>query len=167
MALATRPPICGELLGSPLCEPVTAVEIGVRAATVHPVNTETIKNMTIRPCWRSASGRQPPSSGVRPRCVAWFPPTGWHRASRRAPSIRPARLCRAMAAPTWFGRAPLHAAVISSCVLPIARARTWSPRLDELCLPPAALALAVRERPGTSDLVAAVGVLAEASSFSK
>ena len=50
MALATRPPICGELLGSPLCEPVTAVEIGVRAATVHPVNTETIENMTIRPC---------------------------------------------------------------------------------------------------------------------
>ena len=50
VALATRPPICGELLGSPLCEPVTAVEIGVRAATVHPVNTETIENMTIRPC---------------------------------------------------------------------------------------------------------------------
>ena len=39
-------------------------------------------------------------------------------------SIRPARLCRAIAAPTWFGRAPLHSAVISCCVLPIARART-------------------------------------------
>jgi hypothetical protein len=39
-------------------------------------------------------------------------------------SMRPARLCRAMAAPTWFGRAPLHAALISCCVLPVAKART-------------------------------------------
>jgi hypothetical protein len=89
--------------------------------------------MTIRPCQRSASGRHPPSSGVRPRRVAWFPPTGSHRASRRALSIRPARLCRAMAAPTWFGRAPLHVAVISSCVLPVARARRAMPATSSPC----------------------------------
>jgi hypothetical protein len=39
-------------------------------------------------------------------------------------SMRPARLCREMAAPTWFGRAPLHAAAISCCVLPVASAMT-------------------------------------------
>src|SRR5215471_9816495 len=78
--------------------------------------------------------------------------------------MRPARLCRAMAAPTWFGRASSHAAVISCCVLPVARARTRSLRLDELRLPPTALAIAVRERPlGRAEvaaLAAAVGVLA-------
>jgi hypothetical protein len=36
-------------------------------------------------------------------------------------SMRPARLCRAMAAPTWFGRTPLHAVAISCCVLPVAK----------------------------------------------
>ena len=31
--------------------------------------------------------------------------------------MRRARLYRAMTTPTWFGRAPLHAAAISFCVL--------------------------------------------------
>jgi transposase-like protein len=39
-------------------------------------------------------------------------------------SMRPARLCREMAAPTWFGRAPLQAEAISCCVLPVAKAST-------------------------------------------
>src|SRR5580704_990157 len=60
--------------------------------------------------------------------------------------MRPARLCRAMAAPTWFGRAPWHAAVISCCVLPVARARTRSLRLDEPRLP-AAFATVVARGP--------------------
>jgi hypothetical protein len=33
-------------------------------------------------------------------------------------------IASAMAAPTWFGRAPLHAAAISCCVLPFAKAST-------------------------------------------
>jgi Fe-Mn family superoxide dismutase len=37
-----------------------------------------------------------------------------------------------MAMPMWFGRTPLHAAVISCRVLPVARARIWSPSLGEL-----------------------------------
>src|SRR5271169_4785834 len=51
--------------------------------------------------------------------------------------MRPARLYRAMAPPTWFGRAPLHAAAISCCVLPFAKASTCSLRVDEVRLPPA------------------------------
>src|SRR5438094_9659117 len=62
-------------------------------------------------------------------------------------SMRPARLCRAMAAPTWFGRASLHAVAISCCVLPVAKARTWSLTLGELRLPPAGFAAVVRWRP--------------------
>src|SRR6516164_10741697 len=42
--------------------------------------------------------------------------------------MRPALLCRARTTPTWFGRAPLHAAAISCCVLPVARARTLIPQ---------------------------------------
>src|ERR1700724_3097252 len=57
--------------------------------------------------------------------------------------MRPARLCRASAAPTWLGRAPLHAAAISCCVLPVASARIWSPRFDELRLRPGAFAVVV------------------------
>src|SRR5215467_4775593 len=34
--------------------------------------------------------------------------------------MRPARLCRAITTPTWLGRAPLYAAAISCCVLPVA-----------------------------------------------
>jgi hypothetical protein len=76
-------------------------------------------------------------------------------------SMRPARLCRAMAAPTWFGRAPLHAAVISCCVLPVASGSTWSPRLDEPRLPPAGLAALMRLRPrDRAGAVAFVGVAA-------
>ena len=63
-------------------------------------------------------------SGVRSWRVASSQTTAWRRASRRALQMRPARLCRARAMPTWFGRAPLHAAVISCCVLPVARATT-------------------------------------------
>src|SRR5947209_17583597 len=62
-------------------------------------------------------------------------------------SMRPARLCRAMAAPTWFGRTPLHAEAISCCVLPVAKPRTWSLRLGELRLLPAGFAAVVRRRP--------------------
>src|SRR5437763_11994697 len=61
-------------------------------------------------------------------------------------SIRPARLCRAMAAPTWFGRTPLHAVAISRFVLPVAKARTRSLRLGELRVP-AGFAAVVRLRP--------------------
>src|SRR5947207_11312191 len=52
-----------------------------------------------------------------------------------------------MAAPTWFGRTPLHAVAISCCVLPVAKARTWSLRLGELRMPPAGFAAVVRWRP--------------------
>src|ERR1700747_799824 len=75
--------------------------------------------------------------------------------------MRPARLCRAIAAPIWFGRAPLHAAVISCCVLPVARARTWSLRLGELRFPPAGFAVGISRRPAAA-CVAVVGVLPEA-----
>ena len=49
LPLAGRPPICGELDGPALCEPVTGAAVGVPFATEHPVNTEIIKSMTIRP----------------------------------------------------------------------------------------------------------------------
>src|SRR5438132_2306128 len=61
--------------------------------------------------------------------------------------MRPARLCREMTTPIWFGRAPLHAAVISCCVLPVAKARTCSPRVGEVRLPPAGFAATVSGRP--------------------
>jgi hypothetical protein len=48
LPLAAGPPICAELAGPALCEPVTGAEAGVSVATEHPVNTETIKSMTIR-----------------------------------------------------------------------------------------------------------------------
>src|ERR1700730_13623143 len=41
--------------------------------------------------------------------------------------MRPARLCREMTTPTWSGRAPLHAAVISCCVLPVAKVAGGGP----------------------------------------
>src|SRR6266446_4711346 len=85
--------------------------------------------------------------------------------------MRPARLCREMTTPTWLGRAPLHAAVISCCVLPVAKARTCSPRVGEVRLPPAGFAVAVRGRPrgraGAAALVAVVGALAEAVFFAR
>src|ERR1700719_2948696 len=37
--------------------------------------------------------------------------------------MRPARLCLEMAAPTWLGRAPLHAAAISLYVLPACKGK--------------------------------------------
>jgi hypothetical protein len=49
LLLSAGPPICGELVGPPLCEPVTGAAVGVPFATEHPVNTEIIKSMTIRP----------------------------------------------------------------------------------------------------------------------
>jgi hypothetical protein len=59
---------------------------------------------------------------IAARCVG---SVGWVAKSFPSrSSMRPARLCRASAMPTWFGRAPLHAAVISCCVLPVASART-------------------------------------------
>jgi len=85
----------------------------------------------------------------------------WRRVSHRS-SMRPVRLCRESAAPTWLARAPLHAAAISCCVLPVASARTWSPRFDELCLLPADFAVVVGGRPchraGATGFVAVIGV---------
>jgi hypothetical protein len=46
--LAAGPPICAELAAPALCEPVTGAEVCVLGVTEHPVNTETIKSMTIR-----------------------------------------------------------------------------------------------------------------------
>ena len=48
LPLAAGPPICAELADPGLCEPVTGAEVGVSVASEHPVNTETIKSMTIR-----------------------------------------------------------------------------------------------------------------------
>src|SRR5260370_10183303 len=83
--------------------------------------------------------------------------------------MRPARLCREMTTPTWFGRAALHAAVISCCVLPVAKARTCSPRVGEVRLPPAGFAAVMRGRPrgraGAAAFVARGGDLAEAVFF--
>jgi hypothetical protein len=50
LPLAAGPPICAELAGPALCEPVIGAEICVSVVTEHPVNTETIKSMTIRLC---------------------------------------------------------------------------------------------------------------------
>src|SRR5437764_11293146 len=80
--------------------------------------------------------------------------------------MRPARLCRAIAAPTWFGRAPLHAAAISGCVLPSARTRTRSLRLGELRLGLADFVVVVRgrasARAGEAAFFAAFGDLVDA-----
>src|SRR5947209_3247773 len=76
-------------------------------------------------------------------------------------SMRPARLCRAMAAPTWFGRTPLHAVAISCCVLPVAKARTRLLRLGELRAP-ACFAGVVRWRPPDRDGSAAFGAVVAA-----
>ena len=84
LPLAAGPPICAELAGPALCEPVTGAEVCVLVVTEHPVNTETIKSMTIRLRQWAGSDSQPPCSGVRPRRVAPSPPIAWHRASRRA-----------------------------------------------------------------------------------
>jgi hypothetical protein len=65
------------------------------------------------PCLSRA--QTPACCSVPADCVAYSFPS--------RSSTRPARLCRARTTPTWFGRAPLHAAVISCCVLPVARAR--------------------------------------------
>src|SRR6266446_4868107 len=58
--------------------------------------------------------------------------------------IRPARGWRCTAMPTWFGRSLGHAAYSSRRVLPVARARTRSPRpkLRALGSPPADLLVA-------------------------
>jgi hypothetical protein len=68
--------------------------------------------------------------------------------------------------PTWFGRAPLHAAAISCCVLPFAKASTRSLRVSKLPLPPAGFAAAMRRRPrdgaGAAALIAVIGILAAA-----
>jgi hypothetical protein len=45
--LPAGPPICAELAGPTLCEPVTGAKVDVSVATEHPVNTEPIKSMTI------------------------------------------------------------------------------------------------------------------------
>jgi len=61
----------------------------------------------------------------------------------------------------------LHAAAISCCVLPVASARIWSPRFDELRLRPAAFAVVVGScrRAGAAAFFAVVGRLAEAVFF--
>jgi len=85
LLLSAGPPICGELVGPALCEPVTGAAVGVPFATEHPVNTEIIKSMTIRPSHEPPAAAKPPSPGVRPRRVARSPRTASHKASRRAP----------------------------------------------------------------------------------
>src|SRR5580704_11949373 len=64
-------------------------------------------------------------------------------------------------------RAKLHAAVISCCVLPSAKATTCSPRVGEGRLPPAGFAGVVRPRcrAGAAAFVAVVAVLAETAFF--
>jgi hypothetical protein len=64
---------------------VTGAAVGVPFATEHPVNTEIIKSMTIRPSHEPPAAAKPPSPGVRPRRVARSPRTASHKASRRAP----------------------------------------------------------------------------------
>src|SRR5262249_12234105 len=125
------------------------------------------------PC--STQTRQPLAIGVgrrflifryqtAPGCVVPADGVAYSLPSRS--SMGPARLCRAMTTPTWFGRAPLHAAAISRCVLPVARARTWSPKLDEPRLRPAGLAALVRVRPrdcaGAVGFAGVAGTVAEA-----
>src|SRR6516225_11619695 len=74
-----------------------------------------------------------------------------------------------MTTPTWFGRAPLHAAVISCWVLPFAKARTRSPRVEENRFPPAGIAATVRgrrrDRAGVAAFAAVIGVLADVILF--
>jgi hypothetical protein len=82
--LAAGPLTCGDLIGPALSEPVNAAEVGVPVATEHPVNTETIKSVAIRPRRCGAIGRQRASPGIRPRRVARSPSTAWRRACRRA-----------------------------------------------------------------------------------
>jgi hypothetical protein len=49
LPLAAGPSICAERAGPAPCAPVTGAEVGVSVvATEHPVNTETIKGITIR-----------------------------------------------------------------------------------------------------------------------
>src|SRR5215469_10309339 len=99
---------------------------------------------------------------IAARCSVSLDGMAWSFPSRS--SMRPARLCRAIAAPTWVGRAPLHAAVISCCVLPVAKASTWSSRVGEVRRRAVAFAALVRprERAGAVAFVVVLGVLAEA-----
>ena len=103
---------------------------------------------SFEPITRSVrGGLSRPGSLSFHRTAHWFLPGGY--AAYNFPSrstMLPNRLCRAMA-PTWFGRAPLHAAAICCGVLPVANARTLSPRLGELRLSPADFVLALRRRP--------------------
>jgi len=46
-SVVAGPPICGELVGAALCEPVTGNEVGAPAATAHPVSAKTTKVTTI------------------------------------------------------------------------------------------------------------------------
>src|SRR6516164_618219 len=64
-----------------------------------------------------------------------FAPRSW---------TRPARMWRCTAMPTWFGRSPGHAAYNSRLVLPLARARTRSPKLGVRAPAPADLAAVAR-----------------------
>ena len=46
--LAAGPPICGELVGPVLGQPVIGTEVGASIATVHPVSAETAKSTPNR-----------------------------------------------------------------------------------------------------------------------
>src|SRR4029077_11831440 len=79
--------------------------------------------------------------------------------------IRPARMWRCTAMPTWFGRSLGHAAYSSCRVLPVARARTRSPKpaLCALGLRPAdLLSAALGGRPRPRVAIAAFASAAEA-----
>src|SRR5437016_11341559 len=83
------------------------------------------------------------------------------RVCRRAPGSVPRGYGRCTAMPTWFGRSLGHAAYSSCRVLPVAKARTRSPRLGALGLRPAdflVVAFGGRPRPRV-----AVGVFASAA----
>jgi len=47
LLLSAGPPICGELVGPALCEPVTGTQVGAPVATAHPVSAKTKKSTTI------------------------------------------------------------------------------------------------------------------------
>ena len=62
--LASGPPICGELVGPALCEPVTGGGVGAPIASAHPVSAKTGNSTPIRsPVSRFTGSRLHPVSG--------------------------------------------------------------------------------------------------------
>src|ERR1700720_3790337 len=107
---------------------------------------------------------------IRAQPVAPYSLTVWRRVSHRALRFGPPACGGERGGRPGWGGGPFLAAAISCCVLPVANARTWSPRFDELRLPPTAFAVVVggrpRRRAGAAVFVAVTDVLAEAVCFS-